>query len=368
MRVRLRIAGAVALLLLPFLLQVALALWFWFDEVPEISRRELVHAKKAYRAEAVELAADSNATVVAYAKSWPRTGSVAGVPWGYVAEGGRVRVWYGAGPSVRSVTVEPAETDVTLFFGVFLVLTSVLVLLLTVLGIRFFVRLERDRRDFVAAAAHDLETPVAALGMVLENRAAGLGTDDETFAECERLAVRLGRLVDNLRDFIHRGRRGAPVLTDFDLLAAVREAYRPFAADYRDLLGEDVPIACDTPTVTIRADETFVQQILWNLFANDLKYAAPYGAVSVVLERDGGSIRVVFADKGCGLTRRERARIFDRYYRARSTMRSGKGGFGIGLCSAREFARAMGGDLTVRANQPQGCVFTLTLPAVRTQG
>ena len=41
---------------------------------------------------------------------------------------------------------------------------------------------------------------------------------------------------------------------------------------------------------------------------------------------------------------------------------SGKGGFGIGLCTAREFARAMGGDLTVRPNDPKGCVFTLSLP------
>jgi signal transduction histidine kinase len=42
----------------------------------------------------------------------------------------------------------------------------------------------------------------------------------------------------------------------------------------------------------------------------------------------------------------------------------GKGGFGIGLTTARDFARAMGGDLTIKANAPNGCVFTLTLPAV----
>jgi signal transduction histidine kinase len=56
-------------------------------------------------------------------------------------------------------------------------------------------------------------------------------------------------------------------------------------------------------------------------------------------------------------------RAFDRYYRAKTVLESGKGGFGIGLCTAREFARAMGGDLSVRANSPHGCVFTLSLPS-----
>ena len=55
-------------------------------------------------------------------------------------------------------------------------------------------------------------------------------------------------------------------------------------------------------------------------------------------------------------------KAFDRYYRARTALTSGKGGFGIGLCTARAFARAMGGDLSVRANRPKGCVFTLKLP------
>ena len=61
-------------------------------------------------------------------------------------------------------------------------------------------------------------------------------------------------------------------------------------------------------------------------------------------------------------------RAFSRYYRAKTALESGKGGFGIGLCAAREFARAMGGDLTVRANEPRGCVFALELPAANGKG
>lgn len=103
-------------------------------------------------------------------------------------------------------------------------------------------------------------------------------------------------------------------------------------------------------------------QILWNLFGNDLKYAAPYGKVTVRFAADEKFVRVEFIDEGQGMTPRQMKRAFDRYYRAQTVLESGKGGFGIGLCTAREFARAMGGDLTVRANQPKGCIFSLLLP------
>jgi signal transduction histidine kinase len=103
-------------------------------------------------------------------------------------------------------------------------------------------------------------------------------------------------------------------------------------------------------------------QILWNILGNDLKYAAPHGKVSVAFSADDRYVSVRFADAGPGMKPREMKKAFDRYYRAGSAAECGKGGFGIGLCTAREFAEAMGGKLTLEANSPRGCIFTLTLP------
>ena len=115
--------------------------------------------------------------------------------------------------------------------------------------------------------------------------------------------------------------------------------------------------------VKVWADETLTVQVLWNLLNNDLKYAAPFGRVRVEIRREGTFVKVAFIDEGKGMSAREMSRAFDRYYRAQPVLKSGKGGFGIGLCTAREFAEAMGGALTVSANEPHGCIFTLTLPA-----
>ena len=75
----------------------------------------------------------------------------------------------------------------------------------------------------------------------------------------------------------------------------------------------------------------------------------------------GTSAAVEFADQGIGMTARQMRRAFGRFYRAAGLHECGKGGFGIGLYTSRVAARRMGGDLTVRANTPKGCVFTFVL-------
>jgi len=185
-------------------------------------------------------------------------------------------------------------------------------------------------------------------------------------AEAERqLVERMLRLVANLKDFLKLGgKRPAPKSERVDLKAAYEEAYGLFRDDYRDLFdGADIAVTGREGLPDVRGDATMLVQVLWNLLANDLKYAAPYGRVSVAFSSRDGQVFAAFRDEGPGMTPRQRRHAFDRYYRAEPALAAGKGGFGIGLCTAREFVRAMGGDLTVAANGPKGCVFTMRLSA-----
>jgi two-component system sensor histidine kinase CiaH len=125
-----------------------------------------------------------------------------------------------------------------------------------------------------------------------------------------------------------------------------------------------VEISSKSLSCIASADETLLLQIFWNLFANELKYAAPEGRVSVEIDQTPSSVKIAFCDEGPGMTKRERKNAFKRYYRAKRMSDSGKGGFGIGLCMAKEVAVAMGGTLSVGTNSPKGCVFTLELPAI----
>ncbi len=366
-RISPRLSINAALLCLPLAVVSFAAVFFYMRDVPRLVSNEKKRLRAEYREIAAQLKATQDpASCVKRTRGWSRTtseGEMAPGEWGrFPAPAGGMTVWYRQGRKYYARTV-PAleETD---FRSLFLVGGScVLVLLfaLTLLGIRFFISETRARDDFLAATAHDLTTPLVGLRLLVRR-------DNP---EARQAVERLLRLVGNVKDYLQSGGRRLPVVCEqVDLCAVYAEAYALFVADYRDVSGgADIPVHADGQGPWfVWADETRLVQIIWNLLANELKYAAASGPLEVRLSRTHDRVQMSFVDVGPGMSRRERQRAFDRYYRSRGAMKTGKGGFGIGLCTSREFARLMGGDLTVAANRPQGCVFTLSLPCPADSG
>ena len=281
--------------------------------------------------------------------------------WGFkdIPEG---RVVWGRGTEGREMFVYGALSDVSrrnwaVAFAIFGGFVFAVLFFTTFVGVKFFLDYIKSRDDFLAATAHDLTTPLVAMQYFI-------GRDDK---EAALLCERLSRLVSNIKDFMRLGgKRPRAQCEVFNIADACNEAYGLFKEDFRDFYdGDDVDFTYEGEgPADVFADRTLTVQILWNLFGNDLKYAAAYGRVSVRSFVSGDFVVTEFADEGPGMTPAEMRQAFDRYYRAKSVLKTGKGGFGIGLTAARDFARAMGGDLTIKANAPNGCVFTLTLPAV----
>ena len=345
-----------ALICLPALL-LAGAWAVMLPQVPKWSRVQQSQVGREYRRLAEEFVArpDGGETLNERPKGWRKTSEIGKRPWGHGVDADGCFVWFQSGEREwRRLRVEaPAEFPYALACYGLGGCVALVLIGLTALAVWSFVRFTKERDDFLAATAHDLTTPLVGMRMTI-------GRDD---AEARNLNERMIRLVQNLKDFLKLGRRPEPKAETFDLVEAYRSAYALFAADYRDLFDdEDVAVEGET-TALVRADRTLVVQILWNILGNDLKYAAPYGRVRVRFSRAGDFVKCEFLDEGPGMSPHEMRKAFDRYYRAKTVLESGKGGFGIGLCTAREFAQAMGGDLTVAANRPKGCVFALTLPA-----
>ena len=228
---------------------------------------------------------------------------------------------------------------------------------LILLGVRHLVEFVRERDDFIHSAMHDLKTPVAGLNLLI-------GRNDEA-AKC--VLERMRRMVDNFNTFLNDGHLPAPRKERFDLVEAFHEAYMLLAGDFEDADSGPVEVSGADERLEVFADRMQVTQILWNLLGNELKYAAPYGKVRVRFEKhtDDGAAVVKISDEGPGMSYIARKRAFSRYFRARAASKSGKGGFGIGLCAAREFARMNNGDLVLSPNRPHGCVFELIFDIMR---
>ena len=276
--------------------------------------------------------------------------------WGYEDDPGGRLVWRRAGDLIYGRWCpDLALFGYTRCFGIAVPAAMAVLIAMTAFGVRYFIGYVRTRDDFLAASAHDLTTPLVGMRYLIGRR------DDEA----RRLNERMLRIVANITDFLQLGgRRPRPDCRRVDLREAYAEAYGIFRDDFRDALGgDDVPVAVAGDNFEVLADPTLLVQTIWNILGNDLKYAVSAGgSLAVEFARSGSFAIVRFADNGPGMSAAQRRRAFDRYYRARTVLESGKGGFGIGLCNAREFARAMRGEITVEENHPHGCIFTLKLP------
>lgn len=346
-----------SLIVLPFLVVVFCAAIFITRELPRLEKAEEAALIAHYREIALEVRDGEREIIEERPRTEEESQGRLGKKgtWGFSIQGETAFVWYRLpnaetcrGAVVPIVRPRPLRARYLLGGGVLVFFF----LLLTDLGLRRFRRFLQEREDFIAATAHDLKTPLVALRRLI-------GRDD---AEAGAVVERLMRLVGNLTDFLQPGDyRAALELKDVDLETAYRAAYMLFADDfaYQESCGA-VPVD-GLQGIRVLADEGRLVQIIWNLLGNELKYAAPYGRVFVRAEAAGRIVRLRFVDEGPGLSARDRRRVFRRYYRARSALNSGKGGFGLGLSTAREFARAMGGELTLETNHPHGCIFTLVL-------
>jgi len=330
--------------------------YFLHDKVPSLVRDQKSFLTRQYREVAERIFEDPLAATTwgPRQKGWRQTGKVNKVPWGHVPCATGETVWLGADAGNVAQTVVPTQDVVNIARWLYVGVPAILLLfvVITGVGIWFFVRYTRERDEFLSATAHDLTTPLVAMGRLI-------GKDDDYALT---LNERMLRIVRNVTDFLRLGgRRRAPECVRFPIAGAFYEAYHVFAEDFVEEPSGELRLTGDLDA-EVRADRTMTVQILWNLLGNDLKYAAPHGPVDVRVVARASQVDVVFADSGPGMTPRQLRRAFDRYYRAQTALESGKGGFGIGLCTAREFALQMGGGLSVAANAPKGCVFTLTLP------
>lgn len=286
-------------------------------------------------------------------KDWELSAVRKGISmWGIkrCADGTQV-VWLRDGKRIYATVSELSQTDYAAIFWTAVPLLLMLMLAATSFAVFSLHSYAKSRDDFLAAAAHDLATPLVGMRYLVRKES----------EDVRNLTERMIRLVENIREFLSLGgRRKTPDCRNFEIGKAFDEAYAIFAADYSDEVSGPVKIFGDK-SLCVNADEALTVQIIWNLLGNDLKYAAPYGGVCVSFGTEGHFVTVSFADEGQGMSRTQMRHAFDRYWRARTVLESGKGGFGIGLCASRESACSMGGQLSVKANSPRGCIFTLTL-------
>src|SRR5207253_9713084 len=124
----------------------------------------------------------------------------------------------------------------------------------------------------------------------------------------------------------------------------------------------DESIDADVPNV--RVDREAIARALVNLVNNALKYSADEKYLGVKLYRENGVVKLEVADHGIGISRREQAKIFEKFYRAGDPLVHNTKGSGLGLSLVRHITEAHGGPIEVESAPGSGSKFILSLPVV----
>jgi signal transduction histidine kinase len=256
---------------------------------------------------------------------------------------------------------------------------SALVVLASTLGLLALYRMvavavgfAERQQNFVSAVTHELKTPLTAIRLYGEMLRDGLVPDEgkrrQYFGVITAESERLTRLVNNVLELakLQRKKQGVTSIAGpiEPVLREVVDTLEPHARNEGFEIRVNVPP--DLPDA--RFDRDALEQVLFNLIDNAIKYAKE-GAKRLILieaeQRDGG-VSVSVVDQGPGVSERHLGKVFEPFFRGEPELTRTTKGTGIGLALVRGLVGSMGGEVTVENLAGGGFKVRVSLPLATT--
>lgn len=221
---------------------------------------------------------------------------------------------------------------------------------------------ESNRQEFLANIAHELKTPLAVLQGHLESMLDGVEEPEpEKLFSMQEEVMRLTRLVGDLRDLslaqVHQLELHLQPVDLGEKAERAAELLEPLLEEKRLHFVKNM-----APSLPVRQlDPDRVNQILYNLITNAIRYTHPGTAILLQTEPAGKRVRLTIADEGPGIAPEDLDHIFEQFYRGDKSRNRASGGSGIGLSLAKSFVEAQGGTITARNRKEGGAEFVVEL-------
>ncbi|HZW06089.1 MAG TPA: HAMP domain-containing sensor histidine kinase, partial [Phycisphaerales bacterium] len=230
-------------------------------------------------------------------------------------------------------------------------------------------RVGRMKDEFLATLSHELRTPLNAIAGWVSLMQRGVLTPEEQAKAVETIARNTKaqrQLIEELLDMsrIISGKvRLDPQPVDVALLVRnAVDSVRPTAE------AKGLALTCDTladsgPIPYINADGARLQQSVWNLLTNAIKFTPQGGTVAVFMGLRGQQVQISVTDTGAGITPEFLPFVFDRFRQGDSSSRRSHGGLGLGLSIVKQLVELHGGRVAVHSRGPgRGSTFSISIP------
>lgn len=218
---------------------------------------------------------------------------------------------------------------------------------------------------FFTNVSHDLRTPLTLIAEPVAQLASAnnITPQQHTLIKIADKNVRiLQRLINQILDFRkYENGKLKLKLTEIDFGTAVRDWMESFYSIARK---RDIKLTLTSPvadkTISLAIDSEKIERVFFNLLSNAFKYTPDNGSISVSYDCDENSLTLKVKDTGEGISERDIANIFDRFYQVDRIHPKGSG---IGLSLAKAFVELHGGTISVKSTVNKGSEFTVVIPA-----
>jgi two-component system, OmpR family, phosphate regulon sensor histidine kinase PhoR len=228
-------------------------------------------------------------------------------------------------------------------------------------------KMDQIRRDFVANVSHELRTPLSILRGYIETLLDNPKTSREEFSRIlgvmERHSKRLDLLAQDLLTLAQLESANPNLqLGNVDLSNLFGEVIRDWE---KKLATKQLSVIVDVPPdmPTVRADRVRLEEALYNLLDNAVKYSPEHGEIGLVGRRRDKEIVLSVSDNGIGIGKEDLPRIFERFYRAdKARTAENIGGTGLGLAIVKHVAQLHGGHVEAESEIGKGTTIRVVLP------
>ena len=226
-------------------------------------------------------------------------------------------------------------------------------------------QLDKSRNQFVSNASHELKTPLSTMKILIETilyqDPLDPGMTKEFLNDVNKEIDRLNRIVSDLLTLVNIDSGGMKLnAAELDIRDLLLEQVKRLAPLARE---NGIELDCAArEAVEVFGDSLKLQQVLYNVIDNAIKYTPRGGEVHAELTRSGKRAIIRISDSGIGIPAADLPHIFDRFYRVDKARSRATGGTGLGLSIVKQIVQLHGGTITATSEENAGSAFTIDLP------
>ena len=216
------------------------------------------------------------------------------------------------------------------------------------------VKSSQMRQEFTANVSHELKTPLTAISGYAELIAAGMTTGDDTIRFAGEISKSSNRLLTLINDILRLSELDASTevpMEEIDLYELAEKCVNMMQINAEK---QNVTLMLTGKPTKMQANREMMEELLYNLVSNAIRYNRPYGNVVVSVSREDDHVNLTVEDTGIGISQADQERVFERFYRVDKSRSKSTGGTGLGLAIVKHVVQCHGARLNMKSQLGSG--------------